>query len=522
MGLGAVAGVLYLLQRLRVRHDELVVVTNLFWREATLDTRARSLVERFRHPLAYLMALLVAGLCWLGVARPDSVRDLGQQHVLLLDGSARMAMHGRFERAATAAEAELARLPRDRTTVLFCGARVRSLLAPGEDRALFRARLGGLSVEAAPSSVGRAIRSMLPTVEGPHEGDIGVGNGDQSSRRREFIVFGDAPLPEDLRARLASEKSLRRVPLVESSSEGSAGPETAGANRGITALGVSPAQSGAWSRVDVQVDLRSPDSSSALMAEAIAIELDGARVAPGLREDLGGGHVRITLSDLPAAGGLLRLELASGDSLRADDVAALRLPDRPPIRVAFADELDAGLAAQLRAVLRADLAIQIVPNGEAADVRLGDSSSTLSRPFAAAAPAIVGSGPRGHPRGGDSDRTRPWARVSRSYSAGGRSAGPRPPGRHVPGGRVGPGDLRRRGTFFDAPDLPVVRALRSRAHQLRREPSLPLARRAFPAVVGGGRADRALRGRGPCPSTLRWSSKSSHQYFAAGVDRSQI
>ena len=61
-GLVATAAVLYALQRLRVRHESRTVVTSLFWREATEETRARSLFERFRHPLAYAMALLCAGL----------------------------------------------------------------------------------------------------------------------------------------------------------------------------------------------------------------------------------------------------------------------------------------------------------------------------------------------------------------------------------------------------------------------------------------------------------------------------
>jgi len=68
LGLVGLAGVLYLLQRLRVRHREIDVVTTLFWREALQETRARVLVRRFRHPLAYAFVLAIAALLWLAFA----------------------------------------------------------------------------------------------------------------------------------------------------------------------------------------------------------------------------------------------------------------------------------------------------------------------------------------------------------------------------------------------------------------------------------------------------------------------
>jgi len=49
LGLVALAGILFALQRLRVRHRDLRVPTTLFWKEAVERARARTLVERFRH-----------------------------------------------------------------------------------------------------------------------------------------------------------------------------------------------------------------------------------------------------------------------------------------------------------------------------------------------------------------------------------------------------------------------------------------------------------------------------------------
>ncbi|MFT7078178.1 MAG: hypothetical protein ACJA0P_004205, partial [Planctomycetota bacterium] len=133
LGLGAL---LFALQRLRVRHRSQLVVTTLFWREALEESRARTLFERFRHPLTYLLLALIGGLLWLSVARLESDRGEGVQHTFLLDASAGMAVGDRFARAVDALAAELENTPRERTEVLLCGNGVRTVLAPGEDRAL--------------------------------------------------------------------------------------------------------------------------------------------------------------------------------------------------------------------------------------------------------------------------------------------------------------------------------------------------------------------------------------------------
>ncbi|MEM1448112.1 MAG: VWA domain-containing protein [Planctomycetota bacterium] len=348
LGLGALAGALFLLQRLRVRHEERVVVTTLFWREATEESRARSLVERFRHPLAYLMALLVAGLLWVGVARPDSVRAGGTRHVLLLDGSAGMAIGGRFERAVDALRSELRRAPRDRTEVLWCGAGVRSILGPGEDRALLDARLEGLAPEATPASIERAVRGHLLTTE-----------ADGAPRR--YVVVGDAPVSAALVARLGADDSLQAAEL----------PEPPPRGRGITALGVSPAASGNWSAVDVLVEVRGPGADGAQLEVAVD---GGPPGSIGARTSVAEDHVRHLLRGVPARGGLLRVAL-SADELPVDDVATIRLPDRPPIRVA----LDAGIRGDawdaLHAALAADGAVEIVADPARADVRVASGAA---------------------------------------------------------------------------------------------------------------------------------------------------
>ena len=102
LGLLGLAAGLFLLQRLRVRHREVPVVTTLFWQQATEARRARVFVERFRHPWAYALFLLIAGLLWTAFAQPATEQDGDVAHVILLDGSAGMAVGDRFEEAGRA------------------------------------------------------------------------------------------------------------------------------------------------------------------------------------------------------------------------------------------------------------------------------------------------------------------------------------------------------------------------------------------------------------------------------------
>ncbi|MGC6487195.1 MAG: BatA domain-containing protein, partial [Planctomycetota bacterium] len=68
LGLGAIAGLLYALQRLRVRHQEVEVETTMFWRQAIEESRARVLTQRFRHPWTYALLLSICSLLWLAFA----------------------------------------------------------------------------------------------------------------------------------------------------------------------------------------------------------------------------------------------------------------------------------------------------------------------------------------------------------------------------------------------------------------------------------------------------------------------
>ena len=82
LGLAGLAGLLYALQRLRVQSNELVVATTMFWRAAVREAPVRVFTRRFRHFLAYLLTLLIAGLLWLAFAGPQTDVQAGEDYII--------------------------------------------------------------------------------------------------------------------------------------------------------------------------------------------------------------------------------------------------------------------------------------------------------------------------------------------------------------------------------------------------------------------------------------------------------
>lgn len=345
LGLAALAGGLFLLQRLRVRHREEVVMTTMFWREALQEHRARTLFERFRHPLSYLLALAIAGLLWLGVARPDQARLDGIDHVVLLDGSAAMMAEGRFELAKEAVLREAAALPKDRTEVLFCGADVRTILAPGEDPGLLAARLEKLAPEVAQESMTRAIRSRLASRRSA---------GDVAGTR--FVVAGDTR-PQVMKL----DEGVQVQALALESAHGS--------NVGIASLGMSPAASGDWTKADAHVFVRNSKIGSGV--GSVRATLDGEPLAL-TAGPVGRNGMSFMAKDLPLSGGLLTVQVMDGGEVEADDSASIQLIDRPLIRVALAMDQSAARAVA-RLALESDPAVELVDDLALADIVVGNA-----------------------------------------------------------------------------------------------------------------------------------------------------
>ena len=368
LGMVALAAVLFALQRLRVRHRDLVVPTTLFWKEAVEQARARTLVERFRHFLPFLLVLCIAALLWTAIANPRTGGAEDVEHLVLLDASADMATEDRFDRARDQALRAAASLPRDSTTIRLCGAIPESLLLPGENPHLLEHRLAGVSVCACPSTVERELRKL----------PMG------SERTVRVWVIGGRVLPKSLLDLLPDRVEVRRIGYDARES---------GSTPRITGLSVTEAASGRYDRCDVFVEAEGADPVPLLVRLGNAEPL---RMQP---ESSQAGSANYRLPDLATDGTLLVAELLVDETTGLGSRAELRLPRRRIIRVGMAG----GSNPALRAVLASDPAVELVADGAEVVVRAAGGppvdvptfeyapASSVPHAFVVRGPAIAGS-----------------------------------------------------------------------------------------------------------------------------------
>ena len=343
LGLLVIGALLFLLQRLRVRHREQVVITTLFWQEAKEEARARTLVERFRHPLAYLMALLLAGLAWWPLAT-QSFRINGERFTVLLDGSEGMLGGDRFERAKQETVELAGRLPRARTQVVFVGGETRALLLAGGRRFAFDRAVGGIATRARAEC------------GGPGPGDFCPGGGHGGSGP-EHPGGGGWSLGE--RTSPAGQRDFGAC-----SHSGGVGP------CGLRNCGLGTGPSGeAWNLVDVLVDVQHGENQQ----PRLRLMLGEVAWKGAVKQSVQPGGSQFVLQGVPADGALLQVSL-DGEPY-AHPQASMRLPSRVPIRV-YVDPAGDDLA--LSQVLEADGAFEISASENTSDVALLWSKSATS------------------------------------------------------------------------------------------------------------------------------------------------
>ncbi len=351
-GIAALAAVLYALQILRIRFRQQEVPTLLFWKEAVSEAPVRTFRQRFRHPWAYLLILIICSLLWLAIAEPEWRDDEDAAfYVLVLDGSAGMARPGRFEQALADLEDDLRQLPADQRQVIWAGAAAETLLNPGEHPLLLLARLADKTPEAVPASVERSLM-QLASVR-------------RDAATTQVRVYGEAPV---------SAAVIERLPAGVSVRSGSSDVESDTGNAGVTALGVGQAASGNWTAVDLLVRVEG-DTDALPAAEEIVVQIDDRTLpASRLETDADGATYRVL--NVPADGGLVSVALPGEDTLPLDNRAQLRLPTQQPIRVQLSETLPPVLAA----ALNADSAIELVNTDPDVVIRLRGESSEADVP----------------------------------------------------------------------------------------------------------------------------------------------
>ena len=363
LGIPVLAGVLFVLHRLRIRHRRMEVVTTLFWQEAIEEARARVFVQRFRHPLVYAFLLFLSLLLWAGFADPKLGSDPEEQSLILVEGSARHMGAERTAEALAAVQDLLSDMPLEGRSVVWCGETERTLLASGEPAALLEARWEGVVPQACPSPIVGIVDRM---------GELQANTPADRRLPLHVILVGHSTLPKILVEGLPGDMRVQTLALT--SAEDSS--EIVRSTR-LVSLGVAPAESGAWDRVDVLLRLRNPADAVPQNPRLILGDQPLAITPVRSRE---AGVDRYFYASLPAKGQLLRVfnELQS-IGLQAIDLNAmvlnggggdealgvLALPDRQILEV----QLEAGLPAELNAVLQADPGLRIVDSDP--DVLIG-------------------------------------------------------------------------------------------------------------------------------------------------------
>lgn len=342
IGIGVIALGLALLQRLRVQHREIEVVSTLFWQAAVKETRARVFVQKFRHWPAWLLLVLIASLLWILLAGPSWNSSDQMQHVVLLDGSV-------ADPTVAASDLELAtlkasKLPLMNREIVHAGPQLETLLRSGEP-----VQLANLRRDAEPTAASTGLEWALESLA------TRAGAGKPLS----IHIVGDAEVDQRYLDALPDEVTVYRLDR---------GP--ASGKPALRSLGVSDAASGVWQTVDL---LFAPAASETFQLDKLKVTIDQKPFLGEIELTETGDYVA---KNVPARGGVLRL------NYETSDVGAITLPRRDPIRVGF----EAGTPEVLKDLILLDPACVEV-NGQP-DLLVGESEDADLRLLSDGQPAF--------------------------------------------------------------------------------------------------------------------------------------
>ena len=350
LGLLALAGLLFLLQQLRIRYTELPVATTMFWAAAVREAPVRVLRQRFRHLLAYLLALLICWLLWIGFGGPlTGAQRTAGFNVLVIDGSAHAASGEIFQQSKRQLLNDVSKYPRDSREVFLSGAQNVRVLATGEEKLVLERRLEEFEPVAASSSLEELLRLLPRNNSYPDEVNI--------------VVYGGAPISQHALDRLPDGYSVSRKIETLDDFE----------NRGIVALGIAEPLSGEWDTVDVLFRI--------LATEGLVVELDDFSVQVG-EQELSSARLELIsanefrVRDVVADGSVFSVSIEQPDDLDFDNEALVTLPMKERVPIALGSDVP----TPIRRAIDADDGIEIVGSGASVAI-LGPNDSEPSIPY---------------------------------------------------------------------------------------------------------------------------------------------
>lgn len=339
----ALAAALWWLQRLRVQPRVVALPAAVLWRLAEGELQPRVLMARFSRLLAYLLSLaLVLSLWWAAAGPVVPQAQERDHHLFYLDNSVLLTPGDHWALAQQALLADAARVPAAEREVVLGEAVAVRLLAPGEPLALLEARLRSVTAQVRPSAFSNWV-DRLPARQGGEKVQLHYYGARPAAVMR--------PAPQGSGPNLIWGYEAPAVPR----------------NRGVVSLGVRPAQSGHWDRVDVLVGTAASEGPAPGPA-ALVWTLNGQSFRPEAAQPISSGAW--LLHDMPADGRTLRVALREGDAFPADDSASLVLPSARRVAVAVGP----GVPESLTAVVRQDPSLQLVPMAQAQVVVSGPLS----------------------------------------------------------------------------------------------------------------------------------------------------
>lgn len=370
-GAAALAGLLFLLQLLRVRPRVVVLPSAVLWRIAASQARPRALLRRFHHLLAYLLSLALVLALWFAAAGATLTSSTdGGRHVFYLDNSVLLTPGDRLAQAKRALLADVARVPAARREVVLGDTVGARLLAPGEDVSLLERRLSAVEADARPSSfpawmsLGSSPGSSSAPSRAPSQGPSSAplaDRGPAGATPLHLHYYGAWPAAAPLATRRIDGVTLAMGYLAPALPH----------NRGIVGLGVWPARSGQWGRVDLLLSTAASEGAAPAPTD-LSFTLDGRPFDATTLEASGSGTW--LMRDVAADGRTLRVALRQGDAFAADDAASLVLPLMRRTAVA----VGAGVPAAITEVIRRDPGLELVDDAHA-DVLVrgpGDQAAT--------------------------------------------------------------------------------------------------------------------------------------------------